>query len=395
VHPTLKCLLDTSRRQIPEVPGALSIRELLLAHLYLSFPKEICLNFTDSFCQSLVMSNACNDRASELGLWFDLNSILALLNTSFSSPMPYILQAHMAILASKCIETQKSEQLIGLGLDQAISAFELSTKLYWRSLCDLKLGKRSRPYLGREAKKSLSNQAPAFHMNEIILLPPEKSGEIAQKDLFLLISSYVDETQRIMHESSRLQTGDTLKGIVSTLLGDKELGNKQLSRCIISEELVSLAAFTRLMASSLFRVLAEARAMIRHAQRSGRKQKYLGLEAQLMSYLDLKTGSTFHLVGSNVDRVVRKILLDAFCVGSSSRKRSVLMMQHFLKLMLVGLHARIDFLWKACVLVLSATLDLMALEGEEFDALKILAGDACEPVETTKVHLNFFVFSYG
>lgn len=389
MHPTLKRLLYPSRQRVPEASRAPSIRELLLAHLCLSFPKEICLNFTDSFCQSLVMSNASNDGASELGLQLGLNSTLALLNTSFSSPIPYILQAHMAILASRCIETQNSEQFMGFGFDRAISAFELSAKLYWRSLCDLDLGKRSRPYLGRAAKKSLPNQAPDRHMNEMMLLfQPTKSREVAQKDLSLLISSYIDETQQIVHENSRLQTGDTLKGIISMLLADKELGNKRLSGCKTSEELVSISALARLMASSLFRVVAEARAMIRHAQRPGRKEKDLELEGQLMSSLDLKAGAGCRLVGRNADQVVRKILLNAISIGSSSRKRSVLMMQHFLMLMLVGLRARIDFLWKACVLVLSAILNLMAFEGEEFDALKILAGDAHESVETTKVTIK-------
>ncbi|KAJ1685095.1 hypothetical protein LUZ63_016485 [Rhynchospora breviuscula] len=366
-HPILRHLLGPSGLQIVGVSGSSLIRELVLAHLHLSFPKHICVNFTDSFCHSLALSSASNDK---VGLELGLDSTLALLSTGSSSSMPYLLQAHVAMLASKCIETQIQQQVSGSGFDRAISAFELSRKLYWRSLCDVDLGQRGRrPYLSCGAKNLFQHTSPDI---------------VAQKDLFLWISSYIDEIQETVHESSRrLQTGETLKVIVSMLLADKELGEKRVAGCKISEELVSIAALARLMASSLFQMVAEARAMVGHAQRRNRREKLLELEGQLMSSLDLESDAECHLVGSKADRIVRKILLNEISVGSSSRKKSVLMLQHFVKLMLFGLRARVDFLWKACILVLSAIMNLMAFEGE-FDALKMLSGDTHDPVEATK-----------
>ncbi|KAF3331482.1 hypothetical protein FCM35_KLT02888 [Carex littledalei] len=181
-----------------------------------------------------------------------------------------------------------------------------------------------------------------------------------------------------MHESTRFQTGDTLKGIVSMLLADEVLVNKQEAGCNISEELVSVAALARLMASSLFRAVSEARTMNAHAQKAGKREKHLELKGQLMGSLELESNAGCCSVGRKADQIVRKILLHAISAGSTSgRKRSVLMLQHFMKLILVGLRA--DFLWKACVLVMPAIMNLM-----EFVALKILAGDAHEPVEATK-----------
>ncbi|KAF3323291.1 hypothetical protein FCM35_KLT12022 [Carex littledalei] len=223
-------------------------------------------------------------------------------------------------------------------------------------------------------------------MDEMIgLFGPNRSNEVAQKNLFLCISSYIDKTQQIMHESTRFQTGDTLKGIVLVLLADEVLVNKQEAGCNISEELVSVAALARLMASSLFRAVSEARTMNAHAQKAGKREKHLELKGQLMGSLELESNAGCCSVGRKADQIVRKILLHAISAGStSSHKRSVLMLQHFMKLMLVGLCARADFFWKACVLVMSAIMNLMAFEGVEFDALKILAGDAHEPVEATK-----------
>ncbi|KAJ4794509.1 hypothetical protein LUZ62_045755 [Rhynchospora pubera] len=363
-HPTLRHLLGPSGLQIVGVSGSSLIRELVLAHLHLSFPKHICVNFTDSFCHSLALPTASNDK---VGLELGLDSALALLSTSSSSSMPYLLQAHVAMLASKCIETQIQLQVSGSGFDRAISAFELSGKLYWRCLCDVDLGQRARPYLSRGAKNLFQHTSPDI---------------VSQKDLFLWISSYIDEVQETVHESSRrLQNGETLKVIVSMFLADEELGEKRVAG--ISEELVSVAALARLMASSLFQVVAEARAMVGHAQRRNRREKHLELERQLMSSLDLESDAERHLVGSKADRIVRKILCNEISVGSSSRKKSVLMLQHFMKLMLFGLRARADFLWKACILVLSAIMNLMAFEGE-FDALKMLSGDTRDPVEARK-----------
>ncbi|KAJ3701030.1 hypothetical protein LUZ61_004735 [Rhynchospora tenuis] len=381
-HPTLRRLLGPSGLQIVGVSGSFLIRELVLAHLRLSFPKHICVNFTDSFCRSLSLSTASNDK---VGLELGLDSTLALLSTGSSSSMPYLLQAHVAMLASKCIETQIQQQVSGSGFDRAISAFELSGKLYWRCLHDVDLGQRARPYLSRGAKNPCLNQASHSHMDELMLLFQHTSPDIvAQKDLFLWISSYIDEIQETVHESSsRLQTGNTLKVIVSMLLADKELGGKRAAGCKISEELVSVAALARLMATSLFQVVAEARAIVGHAQRPNRREKHLELEGQLMSSLNSESDAECHLVGSKADQIVRKILLSEISVGSSSRKKSVLMLQHFVKLMLFGLRARVDFLWKACILVLSAIMNLMAFEGE-FDALKMLSGDTHDPVEVTK-----------
>ncbi|KAF3323290.1 hypothetical protein FCM35_KLT12021 [Carex littledalei] len=94
-----------------------------------------------------------------------------------------------------------------------------------------------------------------------------------------------------MHESTRFQTGDTLKGIVLVLLADEVLVNKQEAGCNISEELVSVAALARLMASSLFRAVSEARTMNARAQKAGKREKHLELKGQLMGSLELESNA--------------------------------------------------------------------------------------------------------
>ena len=72
-----------------------------------------------------------NGGISEVDLGLGLDSTIALLNTSFSSPMLYLLRAHLSVLASRCTETQNPGHVLGQGLDRAIGAFELSAKLYY------------------------------------------------------------------------------------------------------------------------------------------------------------------------------------------------------------------------------------------------------------------------
>ncbi|KAJ3682652.1 hypothetical protein LUZ60_015225 [Juncus effusus] len=334
------------RRYLHLAQGNLNItHELFSTHFILSYPKS--QNFIESL--SFNTFNDGKETQNELGL----NMVLELLNPKSSFQIPFLLRAHMTVIGSGYFENRDpvycplSDEIL---LDRAINAFESSINLYFRCLCGLDNPIGSKPKLGQKLD---------CYMDDMILYCRTQSDEILRSDFLRSLFSYVEEAQCVVHEHFRQQAGFTLKRILFGLLSrNNELKNKIGAERKITEEMVCLAASLKLMGSSLLQVLDRFREV-------KNEKGYERISDIVRRFTDYEA-----------NQIERKVsVVDVVGNGLVRGEKSFGMLCHLINMLMYGLDEKIGFLWKGCVVMIMAVMDLIIFEQGSLDSVKLLIAD--------------------
>jgi len=282
---------------------------------------------------------------------------LDLIHMTCLFSLPVVVQAHLLLLASRCISDQN--------LDLHLHAFEHAMNLYVRYLPALDVFNRTG---GMKTPWSSVNQRPfsccikdATHqklrsqIDGLLLFFQLHSGDdlpTNESDIDRLI----EENQHILHEKFRQESTVVLKDILSNILCCAKQEEVLASDTEVSDGIICLAAVLRLMSSSLLHILHCFSQMRSASDKTNVNYTTLCKEynfiCKIICLLGQHEGNELH----------RYNFLDIIGMPVDKERASVLMLAHFATLSIYCLRRRVGFLWKRCVVMLIMSVNLIAEE---------------------------------
>lgn len=366
-------------------PGDLSvILEVVSFHFLLSVCDE---RASLRFIQSLSWSTGFLE-TTELGV----SATLALFGIPVMFTAPYILQAHLILLASKSIgllmpnDDGKPDDAT---FESYMSAFELSVNLYGRYMSVLEstelpsrdevaTSSLKEPNFGSYIKLSTKDKINVQIQNLVDFCETHLSGFLSgNMDQFLNDSfSYISENQQIIDLSCREKGSLMLNCLVSNILSKQTAMNKMPRKDgrILQVE-CCLAAVLKLMSSSLLKILWFLK------QNSCLGGKRTPTDNHCSEYKFVT--SVIHSFGKyNAHRYVKNILFNECDALTERHKEIELLFEHLSSLALYSFTRRLTFLWNGCIFMMMTITNLFQFEKDKFVALSQLLGYTHENSKT-------------
>ncbi|KAL5699519.1 hypothetical protein ACHQM5_030406 [Ranunculus cassubicifolius] len=307
-----------------------------------------------------------------------LASSVQLLAITLLVSAPYIFQAHLISIVSKCIsivrdsEAPKEKALL---ITQYTTAFEISFILYARHISYLKeCG--SVPYDNPAISKGVdcptleSLIQPSTYKRVIqasnlcdygrSVLFKTKSGFLSASD------TYIKEKEQILDTSCKDEIMIVLNSIVSQSLGKVEGIGSHIERDASKEEIHLLASIVNLMSNSLLQINQFMRDGSLKDQSFSKEYGFvINTISCLLSSVD----------GHSTERVLEET------VGSSpaSCKETKQMIIHFAGFLPFCYSNNHEYLWRGCILMMMALTNLIIFEDGNLDAMKAFLDSTIKP----------------
>ncbi|KAG1361799.1 hypothetical protein COCNU_10G000180 [Cocos nucifera] len=355
-----------------------AIQELVSGHFLLTYYDESTFS---GFIHSLSWTDEVGDVIPELGL----DAALTLLGSSTMSSLPLMLQAHLILLASRCIGIQrptddKSDDEV---MSRYILAFELSVKLYVDYMSNIDLIDNYIGFVGQSgscAKKSLDSYVRSvtcnmlnYQIDKLVdFCHSHSQGMLSgtKTDIVSNSVAYIRANHHVVDEMCRDETCLFLNLITLGILpGEFEKSTSDNRGDKIQQEIYCLAAVLKLMSSALLQIVWNLR-------QNGclRGVKTLKDYTICKEYdFILSIISCFGKYGAN--QLVQKILLDVMGMHPVQHKGAMLMLAHFVCLSLYSFSRRLGFLWKGCIFMMMTIMNLLLLEEDSLDAFRPSLGN--------------------
>lgn len=356
------------------------IQQFVSAHFLLSVHNERTCN---NFINSLVWLKEVNaEHFSELGL----DSALILLNTDAMFSLPNIIQAHIILLASKCIGIQnprKNKRCDELSLDFSFRAFEVSMNLYSRYLSTLDFLGDSTGSKNQSncCKKSSCDSPEKLHrwINQLASFCRSHFHDWSSRNEENILGSsfaYIDESQHIIFEHFRQDTCVILKCMMSSFLSWEDRGNRiNKKEDEVLENSICLAAALKLMGSSLLQILCM---QVKCLEGKTLRDSILSKDNNLISRIIGCFGT------GEANQVVQKSLLNVIGKDPFKHKELKQMFVHFASLLVYSFGVRLEFLWKGSIFMMMMVMNLIILEEDTLDVFKSFLNNSkeimCSPI---------------
>ncbi|XP_025798604.1 uncharacterized protein LOC112878282 isoform X2 [Panicum hallii] len=283
---------------------------------------------------------------------------LGLIHRTCLFSLPVVVQAHLLLLASRCISDQN--------LDLHLHAFEHAMNLYVRYLPALDVFNRTGgtkiPWTSSVNKRPFSccikdatDQKLRSQIDGLRSFCQLHSGDdlpTNESDIDRLI----EENQHILHEMFRQESTVVLKDILLNILCCAKQEEVFASDTELSDGIICLAAVLRVMSSSLLHILHYFSQMRSASDKTNVNYTTLCMEynviCEIICLLGQHEANELHWYN----------LLDIIGMPVDRKRASVLMLAHFATLSICCVRRRIGFLWKRCVVMMIMSVNLIAEE---------------------------------
>ncbi|KAJ0974233.1 hypothetical protein J5N97_016198 [Dioscorea zingiberensis] len=358
-------------------PGDLSaIFEVISFHFLLSVCDERAFM---KFIQSLSWSTEVLETAE-----LSVAATLALLGIPAMFSAPYMLQAHVILLASKCIGIQmpNNDRKLDVAIFECcMSAFELSVNLYARYISALD----STEFPSRDEEAAICSKELSFGsciqpitrdrinlqiQNLVDFCDTHFSGFLSRNEVQFLNSSvsYIRENQQVIDKSCREEGSLILNCLVSRILSNEAAKNTMPHKDgrILQVE-CCLAAVLKLMSSSLLKILCVLKQNSYLGGKRTPMHNYCSAYEFIMGVIN-----SFEKYGAH--RHVKNIVFGEYDTQTGSCNVIKLMLEHFSSLALYSFNRRLIFLWNGCIFMMMTVMNLFQFEKDKFDAFSQFLG---------------------
>lgn len=259
--------------------------------------------------------------------------------------LPAVVQAHLLLLMSRCTS--------GQNLNSHMLAFGYAMNLYVRylpALCVFNITRSAIPplnYLGKKRSfsciKDSTDQKLRSQIYRLLSFCELHCGDdlpVNESD----IGCIIEMNQHMFLEKFRQECIVFVKGILSSILccaKQKEVSEPDTE---VSDEIICLAAATRVMGSSILYIL--------HNKNYEANCKEYNVICEIISLLGQY----------GTDELHRYDLLAIIGESVESESASMLMLAHFASLSTCCLRRRLGFLWKGCIIMMMIATNLIAEE---------------------------------
>ncbi|CAL4948536.1 unnamed protein product [Urochloa decumbens] len=282
-------------------------------------------------------------------------ALMLILNTRLFS-LPAVVQAHLLLLASRCISDQNPD----------LHLLEHAMNLYVRYLPALHVFNRTggvkTPWnrFGKEMPlscciKDATDQKLRSQINGLLSFCQLHSGDdlpTNEGDIDRLI----EENQHILHEKLRQEHSMVLKDLLLKILfcaKQKEVLEPDTS---VSDGIICLAAVLRVVSSSLLQILHCSSQMASASDKENVNYATLCMGYNLIH-------ESIRLFGQHeANELHRYDLLDIIGMPVDRESAPMLMLAHFATLSLCCVRKRLGFLWKGCIAMVIMSMNLIAEE---------------------------------
>lgn len=384
-----------------------AVQELVSGHFLLTYYDDSTFS---GFIHSLSWTDEVDDAIPELGL----DAALTLLGSCTMFSLPLMLQAHLILLASRCVGIQrptdnKSDDEV---MSRYILAFELSIKLYVDymsniDLIDNYIGCVSQS--GSHAEKSLDSYVRSvtcnmlnYQIDKLVgFCHSHSQGMLSGTKADIVSNSvdYIGGNHHVVDEMCRDETCLFLNFITLAILpGEIEKSTPDNRGDKIQQEIYCLAAVLKLMSSALLQIVWNLRQNgCLHGVKTLKDYTFCKEYDIILSII-----GRFGKYGAN--QLFQKILLDVMGMHPVQHKGAMLMLVHFVCLSSYSFDRRLGFLWKGCIFMMMTIMNLLLLEEGSLDAFRLLVGNMKDatlhhsPLEKSPKVLHSFtdiLFSFG
>ncbi|CAO2204136.1 unnamed protein product [Urochloa humidicola] len=282
-------------------------------------------------------------------------TLVLIRRTSWFS-LPAVVEAHLLLLASRCISDQD--------LDLDLHLLEHAMNLYVRYLPALHVFKRTggvkTPWncLGKEMPlscciKDATNQKLRSQINGLLSFCQLHSDDDLPTDEGD-IDRLIEENQHILHEKLRQEYSMVLKDLLLKILFRAKQKEVLESDTSVLDGIICLAAVLRVMSSSLLQILHCSSRMASASDKENVNYATLGYN---LIYESIR------LLGQHeANELQRYDLLDIIGMPVDRESAPMLMLAHFATLSLCCVRKRLGFLWKGCIVMVIMSMNLIAEE---------------------------------
>ncbi|ONK61659.1 uncharacterized protein A4U43_C08F32250 [Asparagus officinalis] len=365
-----------------------AIMELVSSHFLLSVQSESTF---DSFIMSLSWSYDVDNHVPIIGL----ASVLVLMGYPVISSAPVLLQAHLILLASRCIGIHvpaDTKNLDTLDMNLYILAFELSIKLYLgfmpfpnffdntrdesESSVYIK-GQLFCSFIQPSTNSKLKQQIDMFI--DFWNLPLHQLYSESKVDMLSKAISYIKGNQDFIDEMFRDEACTILTCVVESILpGESEWSHEGGE--MIQQEICYIAAALKLMSSSALQIVWFLKQNgYAGAMDNTSKENLHCKEYDFISRIIRCFGNC------GVDPHIEKILSFLVEITTGAGKESMKMFLHLASLLSYSFSKKIDFLWKGCIFMLIPLMNLIILEEGNLDAFRPLICNKKGPTSQAEI----------
>nr|XP_010934362.1 uncharacterized protein LOC105054525 isoform X2 [Elaeis guineensis] len=348
-----------------------AVQELVSGHFLLTYYHESTFS---GFIHSLSWTDEVDDMIPELGL----DAALTLLGSCTMFTLPPMLQAHLILLASRCIGVQRptdnkpDDELMG----RYILAFELSVKLYVNYTSNLDLIDKYIGFVGQSGSRttksldsylrSVTRNMLNYQIDKLVdFCHSHSQGMLSGTKADILSNSvaYIRGNHHVVDEMCRDETCLFLNLITLGILpGEIEESTSDKRGDKIQQEIYCLAAVLKLMSSALLQIVWNLRQNgCLHGVKTLKDYTICKEYDFILSII-----SCFGKYDAN--QLVQNILLDVMGMHPVQHEGAMLMLAHFVCLSSYSFHRRLGFLWKGCIFMMMTIMNLLLLEEGSLDA---------------------------
>ncbi|XP_062223350.1 uncharacterized protein LOC133922160 [Phragmites australis] len=342
----------------PPSQGELHILlELVCCHFISSLQDE---SGFEAFFSALSWSGKGSQGAPKIGFL----GALALVHRTCLFSLPPVVQAHLLLLASRCIS--------GRDLDSHSLAFEHAMNLYVKYLPALGVFIRTggvetplsclakkRPF--KCCIKDATDQKLISQINGLLSFCQLHCGDdlpINESDIFASSDRLIEDNQHMLHENFRQETTLVVKSILSNILRSAKQREMHESDAEVSQEIICLAAVLRLMGSSLQQILHQFSRM--RSATDKENGNYAALHKEYNVIFEI-----IHLLGQHEANELHRYDLLGIIGKSVDRERaSILLLAHFASLSICCVRRRLGFLLKGCIIMIIMAINVVIAEEE-------------------------------
>ncbi|XP_010250864.1 PREDICTED: uncharacterized protein LOC104592977 isoform X1 [Nelumbo nucifera] len=361
------------------------VLEVISAHFLLSVSGMQPFN---KFLNTLFWLDDKELRFPELSL----TAAMVLLGTPTIFSAPQVFQAHLISLIARAfgiIIVPEETRLNPRAKNCYISAFEHSVILYNRHISSLEFGSHHFGSNIRSVDKPCTLEGgchPSFQSyvrpityNRIIHEIPKStfSWHLGVHDSHSKMTSsmmsasvaYMAENLCILDNTCKDEAFSILNCIISRILSSEivfNVLNKNVDGS--SEKMCLLASILKLMSSSLLQI-------VWYLKQNGN----LGCLKTLKDYpscreYDFIVGKVGCFQQYSVSQPIQHVFSDARGADPGRHKESMAMLMHMAELLLFSFSTGLEFLWKSCIFMMMAIMNLIIFEEGNLDALRPLLG---------------------
>lgn len=322
-----------------------------------------------------------------------VDASLKFISSDFILSLPHILQAHLILLASRCVNTHlpiDDRKPNNLQMSCHTNPFELSIKLYLAYLyalqfCEAIMGTNVRLNLDANEFFSISNvhkmnwDKLTQQLSDLVDLSHLQSESAlfgTNSKVLEYSASYIHGDHPLIDQLCKEATWLVVVYMVENIFPSKFRvqglnGNKER----LPQEVYCLAAAMNLMNSSLLHI-------IKHSTQTGFYDE-MQMSRDCPPYIRYEClsqlANILSATGCGAEQQVQKFLCDMFEDYGGMHLEIKIILAHISSLLIFSFSRKLDFLWKCCISMMMTLMNLLLFEERNLGLSKIFKSTQSHP----------------